>query len=236
MLKTYRERSNAMGSKEFNLKKEAEDVIKKNSFCDTLNEFSAMRAPFFFCVAVTDDGKKTEYKTRYMSPQCLEVSLTEDRFPQILNALNGFNTIPGDFDPRKLSINELVEVDKEAKNPAEKGFDLSVHPEIMSDDEYEDFYDDGAIESKKKAGDKPDLIVNESEILPQDEELGKEHLNTEIAPSQSDIIEVTLADAKNNVAPALTEMYNEIAMRHQHIQKGNGSFIIEEQNEDFDPK
>jgi len=62
------------------------------------------KLPVFITVAVKNDNKDTEYVTSMASSSVHSLDLENDRFPKLVNVMNGFDTVPH-FDPIELEFN-----------------------------------------------------------------------------------------------------------------------------------
>ncbi len=79
--------------KNFNNKK-----VIKDEIVDTVLRLKALcrqyGIPCFVAMPEVEDGKKTQYYTEILSPAVLEMELSDDRISQMINVINGFDTVP----------------------------------------------------------------------------------------------------------------------------------------------
>lgn len=52
------------------------------------------KIPIFFTLAASNSDAETKYETKTLSPDVLGVELKENNFPEFINVMNGFNTVP----------------------------------------------------------------------------------------------------------------------------------------------
>lgn len=62
-------------------------------------ECQKLGIPMFFSTAISNSNAMTEYKSEMVSPEMLDVSLTDDKITPMLLVLNGFTPTRGDVKP-----------------------------------------------------------------------------------------------------------------------------------------
>lgn len=53
----------------------------------------ALGIPMFFCAAVSDDGKNTEYKNEMLSAEIVRQPIAEDRIVKMVNVIMGYDVV-----------------------------------------------------------------------------------------------------------------------------------------------
>lgn len=85
---------------DFNKRKHEEELKNKIQELTKYCMFNGI--PLFVTACIDDNGKKSEYISEMVSPDVLDVNLSDNRFPKYVNIGLGFDTVPA---------NEIIEIE-----------------------------------------------------------------------------------------------------------------------------
>ena len=109
----------------FDKEKEVMESIRKFGMKDALDKFTAMGVPFMLAIAVADDTKKTKYHVEIMGPNAIRTPITDDKFVDFVNVINGFKTVMDNS--RSLASSEALNMlDNEMLNAMDMYKDLDL--------------------------------------------------------------------------------------------------------------
>ena len=182
----------------FNKEKEVMESIRKFGVKDALDKFTAMGVPFMLAIAVADDTKKTKYHVEIMGPNAIRTPITDDKFVDFVNVINGFKTVMDNS--RSLASSEALNMlDNEMLNAMDMYKDLDLVAITGHEFDVDDLPD---VKVKNtKATEKPLFTASKEEQL---------EYKIKKAPE---------LPKKNK------KEYAKIEETHKNILKGDGSFI-----------
>lgn len=242
-----------MESKSFNKEAYARELLKKYHIKDFFGECNQAGLPFLFALAFANDEVDTKYYIDTLSADSMGIELTNDKFVDLLNVINGFTTV---LNP---NINRATIEGLQSIKIAPEG------SSYYDDDSLKKFYEDQGITIVKGKEGIPDEDFD-AELFPEKEHTPEKEANCEtddiykeIAqsitdgdmfaghPGESDQCADILRKRKpmvlksSQISLALSsepeekksyvEEFKEIDERHKNILKGNGSFIKKKEEE-----
>ena len=85
----------------------AEKIAEIRTICTMKN------IPFFFAFAVKNNAKGTTYETDLLSAGAQSIELTDDKFPDLVNVMNGFGTYLKKPDTEDVLLDAIRELPEE---------------------------------------------------------------------------------------------------------------------------